>query len=139
MLLEGDPVLPRGACGPRLRRAARSVQVEELEGRVRRGLCGAVLQSTDRDELPEAVDVVYTTRWQTTATVKDDARWRETFRPYYVDSGLLARWPQAAMKLSGALAVLQRAGRGGASARLCGMGFAGMVPDVGDAVEGSWR
>jgi ornithine carbamoyltransferase len=109
---------------------------------------GALVQITDRDELPDAVDVVYTTRWETTGTVKQDAGWREAFRPYYVDSELLARWPralvmhdlpahrgqeisagaldgersiawtQAAMKLSGALAVLERAGGGrGAGAR----------------------
>lgn len=103
---------------------------------------GEVRQITEAEELPAEVDVVYTTRWQTTGTVKADARWRETFRPYYVDARLLSRWPkslvmhdlpahrgeeisagaldgersiawtQAAMKLSGALAVLERVGQG---------------------------
>ena len=101
---------------------------------------GSIVQITEPDELPDEVDVVYTTRWQTTGTAKDDPRWRQTFRPYYVDARLLSRWPQAlvmhdlpahrgeeisadvldgdrsiawtqaAMKLSGALAVLERVG-----------------------------
>ncbi|MBW5421724.1 ornithine carbamoyltransferase [Streptomyces sp. BG9H] len=87
--------------------------------------------------LPDRVDVVYTTRWQTTGTSKPDADWRETFRPFHVDASLLARrpealfmhdlpahrgdevagevldgprslaWTQAAMKLAGAMAVLE--------------------------------
>lgn len=46
-------------------------------------------------ELPDEVDFVYTTRWQTTGTVKADPEWREKFRPFYVDGELMARWPQA--------------------------------------------
>lgn len=46
-------------------------------------------------ELPSRADIVYTTRWQTTGTAKADPAWRETFRPFYVDSGLMARWPDA--------------------------------------------
>ncbi len=49
----------------------------------------------DLARLPDRVDVVYTTRWQTTGTAKPDADWRETFRPFHVDAALLARWPQA--------------------------------------------
>ncbi|HEY1617070.1 MAG TPA: ornithine carbamoyltransferase [Streptosporangiaceae bacterium] len=45
--------------------------------------------------LPHAVDIVYTTRWQTTGTTKPDAGWRETFRPFFVNAALLARWPGA--------------------------------------------
>lgn len=47
------------------------------------------------DELPDRVDFVYTTRWQTTGTSKGDAHWRETFRPFHVDEALMSRWPDA--------------------------------------------
>lgn len=90
-------------------------------------------------ELPEAVDIVYTTRWQTTGTSKPDPNWRQSFLPFRVDAALLDRWPtawfmhdlpahrgdevtgevldgprslaweQARMKLYGAMAVLERA------------------------------
>ncbi|MFL6161982.1 MAG: ornithine carbamoyltransferase [Jatrophihabitantaceae bacterium] len=91
-------------------------------------------------DLPEAVDIVYTTRWQTTGTSKPDPDWRQSFLPFRVDHALLDRWPaarfmhdlpahrgeevtggvldgprslaweQARMKLYGAMAVLERAG-----------------------------
>ncbi len=101
---------------------------------------GATLRQThDLGELPESIDVVYTTRWETTGTTKPDADWREQFWPYRVDRALLDRWPnarfmhdlpahrgdevasevldgprslaweQARMKLYGAMAVLERA------------------------------
>ncbi|MFC7247010.1 ornithine carbamoyltransferase [Catellatospora aurea] len=57
---------------------------------------GAQVRQVERaDELPEHVDVVYTTRWQTTGTSKPDPAWRETFRPYHVDEAFLGRWPAA--------------------------------------------
>lgn len=56
---------------------------------------GSVTHLDDMDDLPESVDIVYTTRWQTTGTVKDDPGWREKFRDYYVDECLLRRWPTA--------------------------------------------
>jgi ornithine carbamoyltransferase/carbamoyltransferase len=89
------------------------------------------------DDLPHDVDIVYTTRWQTTGTTKADPDWREIFRPFHVSEELLARWPtalfmhdlpahrgdevsgkvldgnrsiawnQAAMKLSSAMAILE--------------------------------
>ncbi|UFQ19508.1 MULTISPECIES: ornithine carbamoyltransferase [Streptomyces] len=98
----------------------------------------------DPAHLSDRVDAVYTTRWQTTGTSKPDAGWRETFRPFHVDASLMGRWPdalflhdlpahrgdevagdvldgprslawtQAAMKLAGAMAVLEWvSGRGG--------------------------
>lgn len=54
-----------------------------------------VVQVEDADELPMTVDVVYTTRWQTTGTSKADPAWRQVFRPYHVDAAFLARWPEA--------------------------------------------
>lgn len=44
---------------------------------------------------PDRVDVVYTTRWETTGTVKADPHWRAVFTPYRVDAALMARWPDA--------------------------------------------
>jgi ornithine carbamoyltransferase len=49
----------------------------------------------DMHELPDAVDVIYTTRWQTTGTTKPDPAWREAFAPFRVDDALMARYPDA--------------------------------------------
>ncbi|RDG35640.1 ornithine carbamoyltransferase [Streptomyces corynorhini] len=60
------------------------------------GTAGAELTEThDVADAPEQLDVVYTTRWQTTGTSKADPAWRETFRPFHVDAVLMRRWPQA--------------------------------------------
>ncbi|MFE0186723.1 ornithine carbamoyltransferase [Streptomyces sp. NPDC059008] len=97
----------------------------------------SLAESHDPADLPDQVDVVYTTRWQTTGTSKADPAWREVFRPFHVDPALMRRWPgasflhdlpahrgdevagevldgprslawtQAAMKLSSAMAVLE--------------------------------
>jgi ornithine carbamoyltransferase len=48
----------------------------------------------DMDRLPE-VDVVYTTRWQTTGTAKADPDWRELFAPFQVDEKVMASSPDA--------------------------------------------
>nr|WP_046729719.1 ornithine carbamoyltransferase [Streptomyces humi] len=56
---------------------------------------GTVRQVHDLDELPDQVHVVYTTRWQTTGTVKPDPDWRRVFQPFHVDERLMARWPDA--------------------------------------------
>ncbi|WP_460068177.1 ornithine carbamoyltransferase [Streptomyces sp. YKOK-I1] len=47
------------------------------------------------DELPKDVDVVYTTRWQTTGTSKPDADWRERFAPFQVTRDLWTHSPDA--------------------------------------------
>lgn len=49
----------------------------------------------DMDGLPPEVDVVYTTRWQTTGTSKQDPAWREAFSPFKADAALLERYPSA--------------------------------------------
>ncbi|MGH3921263.1 MAG: ornithine carbamoyltransferase [Pseudonocardiaceae bacterium] len=56
---------------------------------------GVLDERHDLNRLPEHVDVVYTTRWQTTGTEKKDARWREVFDPFRVDSALMTRYPDA--------------------------------------------
>jgi ornithine carbamoyltransferase len=54
-----------------------------------------VLERHDLAELPKDVDVVYTTRWQTTGTSKPDADWRAVFAPFQVTSELMAAAPDA--------------------------------------------
>jgi ornithine carbamoyltransferase len=55
---------------------------------------GAVIDEChDATALPEDVDFVYTTRWQTTGTTKSDPDWRTTFTPFRVDSQLIERYP----------------------------------------------
>jgi ornithine carbamoyltransferase len=44
----------------------------------------------DLAELPEAIDAVYTTRWQTTGTSKPDPHWRTAFEPFRVDPAMMA-------------------------------------------------
>lgn len=52
----------------------------------------AVAQRHDMRDLP-AVDVVYTTRWQTTGTAKPDPDWRTAFAPFQVDERVLGDAP----------------------------------------------
>ncbi|MGQ0838794.1 ornithine carbamoyltransferase [Actinokineospora sp.] len=56
---------------------------------------GRVEQRHDMADLPDKVDVVYTTRWQTTGTSKADPRWRLGFEPFRVDEALMAGYPDA--------------------------------------------
>ncbi|HEU5374621.1 MAG TPA: hypothetical protein VFV38_04205 [Ktedonobacteraceae bacterium] len=43
------------------------------------------------DALPQAVDVMYTARWQTTGSSKADPDWREHFEPFRVTQALMDR------------------------------------------------
>jgi len=54
-----------------------------------------VEEGHDMSTLPDEVDVVYTTRWQTTGTTKPDPHWHELFEPFQVNGHLMARWPGA--------------------------------------------
>jgi ornithine carbamoyltransferase len=47
-----------------------------------------VLERHDMTDLPP-VDVVYTSRWQTTGTAKPDPAWRTVFAPFQVDGAVL--------------------------------------------------
>ncbi|MEU1516069.1 ornithine carbamoyltransferase [Streptomyces sp. NPDC005811] len=47
-------------------------------------------------ELPEGLDVVYTTRWQTTGTAKADPDWRDVFAPFQVTRRIWEDSPTAA-------------------------------------------
>ncbi|MET7731884.1 ornithine carbamoyltransferase [Streptomyces sp. NPDC005402] len=77
--------------------AGYGVPESELRVAARRaeGVGAAVEQIHDLAFAPKDVDVIYTTRWQTTGTHKTDPAWREAFRPFHVDGTLLKRWPRA--------------------------------------------
>ncbi|KAB1162086.1 ornithine carbamoyltransferase [Micromonospora sp. AMSO12t] len=68
-----------------------------LEAARRRGwTTGARVEEVhDLADVTGDFDVVYTTRWQTTGTAKQDPHWREAFRPFHVDAALLRRWPSS--------------------------------------------
>jgi ornithine carbamoyltransferase len=54
-----------------------------------------VRERHDMADLPAGVDVIYTTRWQTTGTSKPDADWREAFAPFHVTAALWRDSPDA--------------------------------------------
>lgn len=54
-----------------------------------------VTERHDVDDRPADVEVVYTTRWQTTGTAKPDPDWRAVFAPYAVDRAFMDRHPGA--------------------------------------------
>lgn len=56
---------------------------------------GHIDQRHDMRGLPADLDVIYTTRWQTTGSSKHTADWRPTFAPFRVGSSLLAAHPRA--------------------------------------------
>ncbi|TDV49747.1 ornithine carbamoyltransferase [Actinophytocola oryzae] len=67
--------------------------LHEAEVYAKRG--GArVVERHDMTDLPP-VDVVYTTRWQTTGTTKPDPDWRTVFAPFQVDGAVLDTSPDA--------------------------------------------
>ncbi len=58
---------------------------------------GAIItERHDMDDLPAGLDVVYTTRWQTTGTSKPDPDWRRVFAPFRVTTRLWETSPAAA-------------------------------------------
>lgn len=59
------------------------------------GLHSDHTQRHDMDDLPGEIDVVYTTRWQTTGTTKPDPDWRNDFAAFHVGLDLMARYPNA--------------------------------------------
>jgi ornithine carbamoyltransferase len=71
---------------PKTRRTMRATALEH----------GAQIhEQHDLQDLPANVDVVYTTRWQTTGTTKPDPDWMAKFEPFRVDDALMARYPHA--------------------------------------------
>ncbi|WP_412543778.1 ornithine carbamoyltransferase [Longispora sp. K20-0274] len=55
----------------------------------------AVTERRDMAGLTGGFDVVYTTRWQTTGTVKPDPNWRSVFDPFQVNEALWTASPNA--------------------------------------------
>lgn len=55
------------------------------------GAGACVEERHDPERVPGGVDVVYTTRWQTTGTTKPDPGWRRWFEPFRVTGALMAR------------------------------------------------
>lgn len=47
------------------------------------------------ENLPKDIDIIYTTRWQTTGTNKSNPNWREVFAPFKVSKELLDKYPNA--------------------------------------------
>ncbi len=64
-----------------------AVLAEAQEQAGKRG--GAVHELHDVEALPAEVDVVYTTRWQTTGTSKHTEDWRTVFDPFRVDQDVM--------------------------------------------------
>jgi ornithine carbamoyltransferase len=54
-----------------------------------------ITERHDMADLPTDVDVVYTTRWQTTGTSKPDPGWRGAFAPFQVNEALWSGSPKA--------------------------------------------
>ncbi|SHH72095.1 ornithine carbamoyltransferase [Chryseolinea serpens] len=54
-----------------------------------------VSEHHDTSKLPEEVEVIYTTRWQTTGTSKPDPKWRDAFSPFTVSQKLMDKYPNA--------------------------------------------
>lgn len=54
-----------------------------------------VSESHDMSVPPSGMDVVYTTRWQTTGTTKPDPDWRRVFAPFQVNAALWDTNPKA--------------------------------------------
>jgi ornithine carbamoyltransferase len=56
---------------------------------------GALAERHDMAAIPHDVDVVYTSRWRTTGTVKPYPNWRGTFAPFQVGAELWRKSPTA--------------------------------------------
>jgi len=56
---------------------------------------GTLVERHDMARLPRDVDVIYTTRWQTTGTAKADPDWRTVFAPFQVGTALWQDSPKA--------------------------------------------
>ncbi|NPC92943.1 ornithine carbamoyltransferase [Bacillus sp. WMMC1349] len=54
-----------------------------------------VYEFSNFEDLPSEVDVVYTTRWETTGSSKADPLWKEVFKPYSVTEDLMNKYPNA--------------------------------------------
>jgi ornithine carbamoyltransferase len=67
----------------------------EIAAKLAREHGALVEESHSMADLPPKVEVVYTTRWQTTGTTKPVEDWRTIFAPYKVDQALMDRYREA--------------------------------------------
>jgi ornithine carbamoyltransferase len=67
----------------------------ELAQQFAAGSGACVVERHDLRDLPRDVDVVYTTRWQTTGTAKAEPTWRSDFVPFRVTTELMDRYDRA--------------------------------------------
>jgi ornithine carbamoyltransferase len=70
-----------------------TVMARAVETAARTG--AKVTETHDMFEPPAEMDVIYTTRWQTTGTVKPDPDWLDVFAPFQVTSRLWETSPKA--------------------------------------------
>lgn len=54
-----------------------------------------VVEKHEVTELPDEFDVIYTTRWETTGTIKSDPNWKDVFTPFKVSQALMDQYPSA--------------------------------------------
>jgi len=54
-----------------------------------------VVEQHHVENLPQAFDIIYTTRWETTGTIKKDENWKDIFKPFKVTQALMNRYPEA--------------------------------------------
>lgn len=54
-----------------------------------------IIESHDPLDLPSDIDIIYTTRWETTGTSKEDTHWRDAFQPFMVTRPLMDLYPSA--------------------------------------------
>ncbi len=54
-----------------------------------------IIENHDPFDLPNDIDVIYTTRWETTGTSKEDPCWKERFQPFMVTSRLMDSYSSA--------------------------------------------
>lgn len=55
------------------------------------GTGSTIVEHSDVNALPQNVDVVYTTRWQTMGVPKADPDWEDKFKPYGITKEIMAR------------------------------------------------
>ncbi|SDW03497.1 ornithine carbamoyltransferase [Marininema mesophilum] len=72
-----------------------SQSILDMSHRYTRSSQAKVIECHDATNLPGEVDVIYTTRWETTGTSKAEPTWRDKFRPFSVTEKLLERYPNA--------------------------------------------
>lgn len=57
----------------------------------------SVVERHDMADLPDGLDVIYTTRWETTGTSKADLDWRDRFAPFQVNTRMWRGSPKAVL------------------------------------------